>query len=860
MTRVLKRAAFAGGILLVAAVVGGAASSVRAAEPETRKVVAGAEYAASGPHRFFFGADYRDLWTRPATVEVLDLQNEGGGLSPVRRVGGQQTKGLALKGKDGRNYTFRGIAKDATELIEEELRGTVVERTLQDQMAAQHPASESIARVIADAAGIPVPSWRLVVLPDSPALGEFQKDFAGALGMFGEYPSAKSDTNPGFHGITEIVDHKTMYAKLEAGQGDAVDTQAFLRARLVDIFMGDWDRHRKQWRWARMPGKELWTPIPEDRDQAFSRYEGLVLSRARGRDPRFQNLKGRYPGIKGLTFNGWEQDRRLLTGLTRDDFQRAATELRSLITDDVLHKATAAMPPEWATKDSARLFADLRARRDALPQAASAYYDHLAHRVDVYMTDQPERLEAKRTGNGEMELTVAVVDASGKAGPPYFRRVFRGSETSEVRLYALGGNDNVVVTGSGGGPRLRLVGGNGDDRLDASQGGNARLSDETGTAVGAGHDAHAYVAPPGPKNAPWIPPRDWGHDTWTMPWFRYNGDTGIFLGSGLEHRRYGFRKDPWSSRHVIRAGYALGAESGKVDYQGEFNRENRSSSWGLHAYASGVDVLRFYGFGNEAPRFAVDDNDFTRARSNQFLLNPSITLRLGKKATFSLGPALKYTQTRESENELINILEPYGAGDFGELALHGALEIDRRDNPNFTRRGVLLAARGTLFPEGWDVTKTFGEVNGDVNGYLSAGQAVTLAVRAGGKKVFGDYPYMEAAAIGGGGLGIGALGEADHTVRGFRARRFIGDASVFADADLRLRISRITLVLPGDWGVMGFADTGRVWLEGESSDTWHTGVGGGIWISLLNYRSTLSTGIAHSKEANMFYLTGGFTF
>jgi outer membrane protein assembly factor BamA len=295
-----------------------------------------------------------------------------------------------------------------------------------------------------------------------------------------------------------------------------------------------------------------------------------------------------------------------------------------------------------------------------------------------------------------------------------------------------------------------------------------------------------------------------------------------------------------------------------VDYLGQFNRENRSSSWDLHAYASGVDVLRFYDFGNETAN--VGDKDFTRAKSNQFLVNPSLTLRLGRETTFTLGPAVKFTQTRESENELINIVKPYGAGDFGELALHGELQIDARDSASFTRRGVLLAARGTLFPAAWDVKKTFGEVNGDLSGHVSAGKALTLAVRVGGKKVFGDYPYMEAAAIGGGGLGVGALGEADHTVRGFRARRFIGDASAYADADVRLHVSHITLILPGDWGLMGFVDTGRVWLEGEHSDTWHTGTGGGLWISLLNYRSTLSAGVAHSKEENLFYLKGGFTF
>jgi len=844
-------------LLGVVAVLAGAAS---AQEPPTRKVVAGSQYARGGPHNFFFGSDYRDLWTIPATVEVLDLQKEAGGLSPVRRVGGQQTKGLALKGKDGKNYTFRGLDKDASELVEAELRGTVIERTLQDQMAAQHPASELVARVILDATGIPCPPWKIVVMPDDPALGEFQKDFAGAVGMFADYPSAKSDTNPGFRGVTEIIDHLTLYKKLEAGQGDAVDARAFLRARLVDIFMGDWDRHRKQWRWAKFPGSDLWAPIPEDRDQAFSRYEGLVLSRARGRDPRFQNLKAKYPDLGGLTFNGWEQDRRLLVGFSREDFQRAAVELRGLITNEVLQRAVDVMPAEWAKLDGPRLLADLKGRRDTLPEAAEKYYRRLAGRVDVYMTEASERVEAKRTVGGDMELTLAIAGADGKPGEPYFRRVFHGSETEEVRLYTMGGDDKVVVTGGGKGPRLRVIGGAGNDSLDARAGGNAKLSDSTGSnhAEGAGLDDRQYVAPPGPRNAPWIPPRDWGSETWTVPWASYSGDTGVFVGMGLEHRTFSFRKDPYSTRQVIRAGYGFGEQSAKLDYLGEYNRENHASYWGLHAYASGLEVLRFYGYGNETT--SEGDNDFFRAKSNQYLLYPTFNLRFGKKTTLTLGPAAKFTQTKQDEVELVNEVQPYGSGDFGALAFHAVLAFDGRDSPAFTRRGLFFAARGTLFPETWDVQKTFGEVDGNLNGYVSAGKWLTLALRAGGKKVFGDYPYMEGASVGGGGLGTASLAEPDHTVRGFRSRRFLGDASLWGNADLRLSISRINLILPANWGVFGFADSGRVWLEGEDSKEWHTGVGGGIWISLMNYRSTFSAAIAHSKEDDLFYVTGGFTF
>src|SRR4030095_217203 len=144
-------------------------------------------------------------------------------------------------GKDEKNYTCRGLQKDNSEAfgLSEDLRGTIVEKLIDDQAAAQHPGSELAARGLLGAAGDPAPAWRLVVLPHAAAIGEFRKDFAGEVGYFAEYPSAVSATNPGFRGITEIIDHAEMYKRLEAGTGDRVDTRALLKARLVDIVIGD---------------------------------------------------------------------------------------------------------------------------------------------------------------------------------------------------------------------------------------------------------------------------------------------------------------------------------------------------------------------------------------------------------------------------------------------------------------------------------------------------------------------------------------------------------------------------------------------------------------------------------------------
>jgi hemolysin activation/secretion protein len=158
------------------------------------------------------------------------------------------------------------------------------------------------------------------------------------------------------------------------------------------------------------------------------------------------------------------------------------------------------------------------------------------------------------------------------------------------------------------------------------------------------------------------------------------------------------------------------------------------------------------------------------------------------------------------------------------------------------------------------VDSSFGQVNGNVNAYLPLGGRTTLALRGGGKKVFGTYPYMEAAALGQGTLGQGALEEPENTLRGYRSRRFTGDSSAYGNADLRLRISSMNILVPGVWGLTAFGDVGRVWLDGESSDKWHTSVGGGLWFSWLTRRLSASVGVSHGEEETLFYVTGGLHF
>jgi hypothetical protein len=192
------------GILGAVAMVG---TPTDAADARTRTVVIGPQYKAGAFHRWLWGTDYRPLWTTPVQVKVLDLDGFAGGLTPLARVGGQQTHGLALRGADGRDYTFRIIDKDPSSILPEELLDTWARGLVQDQIAASQPTAFLVVDELMDAAGIFHTQPYLVVMPDDVRLGAFREDFADVVGQLSEYPKARSESNPGFQGAVEIVKH-----------------------------------------------------------------------------------------------------------------------------------------------------------------------------------------------------------------------------------------------------------------------------------------------------------------------------------------------------------------------------------------------------------------------------------------------------------------------------------------------------------------------------------------------------------------------------------------------------------------------------------------------------------------------------
>ncbi|HEX5724013.1 MAG TPA: hypothetical protein VFX98_01030, partial [Longimicrobiaceae bacterium] len=448
-----------------------AACALLPEEPAAQRdttVAAGARYRAGALRNLVVGEGYRALWTQPVRVQVLNPDTFAGGLTVLQESGGLSTEGLRLQGRDGRVYQFRSVDKNVEPSLPEDLRGTLPHAVVQDMVSAKHPAAALVVPPLLEAVGVLHAVPRLFVMPDHPFLGEHRAEFRGRLGQLEVRPTA-GDEGPRFAGAADVEGSEDLLEKLEESPNDRADARAFLTARLMDVLVGDWDRHLDQWRWAGFDrgGVRVWLPIPRDRDNALVRQTGLVAAVGRQVVPMITTFGPRYGNLFGLVVHGSVLDRRILAGVERPAWDSTAAFIRARLTDRVIDDAVRRLPPEYHAVDGERIAGWLRARRDLLPQAAREYYALLATEVDVRATDAAETAEVERHADGSVEVRLR----AGGGGAPYFRRRFVPGETREVRVFLHGGDDRAEATGEGPARiRVRVLGGGGDDVLAGGRG------------------------------------------------------------------------------------------------------------------------------------------------------------------------------------------------------------------------------------------------------------------------------------------------------------------------------------------------------------------------------------------------------
>src|SRR2546430_8659451 len=167
----------------------------------------------------------------------------------------------------------------------------------------------------------------------------------------------------------------------------------------------------------------------------------------------------------------------------------------------------------------------------------------------------------------------------------------------------------------------------------------------------------------------------------------YAPDLGLVVGVGVVHTRYAFRALPPSTRLLAEAEYGSAAGSYRAELAGEFRRPLAPTVLTVELRASGLEMVRFYGFRNETD--ASQPDSVYRVDERQSLFAPAATVPLAPRLRLTLGPLVKYAHTHADTATILTRTGPYyGAGYFGQIGTRALLELDTRDVPAAPAEGV----------------------------------------------------------------------------------------------------------------------------------------------------------------------------
>jgi len=803
-------------------------------------------------HESVWGDHYRDLYYKPIDANVALLDTLYGGLEVVRKGGGHQTRSLRLKDKNGKQYNMRALKKSGVKFlqstifknnyIEESLKNTVSEEILKDFYTAAHPYIFSVIPQLSDAVGIYHTNPKLYYIPKHEALGEYNFEYGDELYLIEERPEENHSDLESFGKPDDIESTADVYERLRRDEKYKIDEKAYMRARLFDMLIGDWDRHEDQWRWAEFKqenGDHLFKPIPRDRDQAFANFDGGFLGALRGMlgfAKQFQVYEEKLDDVKWISASATTLDRTLIQNRGREDWIAQAKFIRDNLTDDAIEKAFERIPKEAKGDDLDNVKAKLKGRRANLMTIAKDFYDYTAKVSIVNGTDKDDFFTIERLADAKTKVTVQRIK-NGKKADTVSSRIFDKKFTKQIRIYGLDDDDKFEVTGKSKNPILiRIIGGQNNDEYTIKNGKKVIVYDyksKPNTIKSKGRARFRFTDNYQVNN---FDKDDKELSTSSiLPMIGFNPDDGLLIGPISIITKKDFYQNPFTQQHKLSAGFYFATKGFDLKYRGEFAGVFEKYNLLLGGrYTSPNYAVNFFGFGNSSENTEDEsgvDFDFNRVKLSTY------KLMFGAAKNGRNGSYFEYTASAEGiqvDNSPGRFITSQNFNDrrfyerkwfVGGNATYRYESYDVDLNPTRGMKFELIGGSRTNL----DNSNTYGFIKPHLGFYnaLSRNRKLVLKTAAMSHFNFGkEYEFYQSAQIGG-----------ENLLRGYRKQRFSGQTAFATSADIRYSFNQFrTRILPLQIGVFAGADTGRVWLDRiNESSSWHSDIGGGFWINSADF-------------------------
>lgn len=820
----------------------------------------------SGLYTFSWGEHYRDEYSIPVEVKTVNLDTLFGGLSPIKRGGGNQSVSLRLEDKNGKQWVMRALKKNAVQFLQitaykekyvtDDLKGTFLETFIHDVYTTSHPYAAFIMPTLSEAVDIYHTKPTLYYIPKQNALGLYNNDYGDALYMVEEHVGKTQTSRPNFGQPDKIVSSLDLFKKMEASEKHKIDEHAYVRARLFDMILGDWDRHQDQWRWSmeEKEGEKIYKPIPRDRDQVFSNYDGFLMKLITYFTPALKKMQTYDKEINNLLYhntNGSRVDVVILKSLSYADWEKEALYIKDNLNDEVIEKAFGYFPKEVQGERLEKIKSVLKYRRDHIIDIAKEYHKILTKNIVLKATNKNDLITIQRLPEGKTKISFSV------KGKLYFEQEYDKANTKEIWLYALDGEDSIHVSGSSNKYiEIKIIGGQKEDTFVVTNGKNIDVIDfkSKPNNITQAKKANLVLVDDYKLNT-YTYPKKKDIISNTLPIIGSNNDDGLFGGLNYTIIMNKFRLNPFSQKHNVKV-IAFQNKGYDLSYRGEyanlFNKLNLVSNFRI---SSPNYALNYFGSDNQSINTDnVNGLDYNRVKISIIKGELGIVNRGRFGSIFEAKAFAEVNKVDPTKNRFITSNHLNINSDFFDrklfLGTSAKYRFKNHNDPIFPTLGMNFETEIGFTSNASDLNKGFAYFIPSLTFIHNIGNSKRLvfANKTKSHLIFGnDFEFYQAATLGG-----------NNGLRGFRQQRFTGKRAFFNSSDIRFNLRKIKSGLaPMTVGLFTGFDIGRVWNKDLESNKWHNSYGGGIWI---NFAELISGQIGVFNSVEDYRITFGVGF
>ncbi|MFV8369270.1 metallophosphoesterase [Flavobacterium sp. LB2R40] len=823
-------------------------------------------------YKFFFGNHYRKYYSLPIKATTTTIDTLFGGLQPRPSIGGPQANTLQLIDKDGKEYLMRAMKKSTTrflqavafknQFIQDEFDDTYAEDLLSDFYTTSHPYTPFAVGNLATKIGVAHTNPVLYYIPKHKALKNFNADFGDELYLVEERPTDSQKDVKSFGNPIAIISTEDVMKNLHNDEKYSVDEGAYIKARLFDMLIGDWDRHEDQWCWGeyKVGQKIIYKPIPRDRDQAFTKYDGALLfvlmKKAQLR--HMQPFKEKMSNVKLMNREPYPLDLAFIKTAGENEWIKQARYIQENLSDTDIDGAFTNLPKEVQDETIKDIKRKLKLRRNELHRSALQYYTVLQHTVLIVGTDKKDKFIIQNKEKNKLEIQVYRIKNS--EDELQYIKNFTAKKTKKIWIYGLDDDDIFEVKGtSKSGIKIRLIGGQNEDSYVVENGRKIKIHDFKSKDNTYTIDSKSKVLLSDDYETSLYDYKKPKYNSFSaLPNIGFNPDDGIKLGIVTGYVVNDFKQNPYTQKHSLKANYFFATKGYELIYNANFPK--LFGKWDLDfesRFTSPNFTINYFGYGNETVN--NDDTfgmDFNRVRIRMLKVMPSLK-KVGKYgSTIHFQTSFERITVEETMDRFVDISTNINPTVFQNQQFAGATlkySFENYDVPSFPSMGMGFSIAGTWKMNLQNTKRNFPAIESKLNfnHKIDADGKIVLASILKGKIVLNNnFDFYQGATLGG-----------DYDLRGFRNERFLGNQSFYQSSDVRWNLGKIKrTIIPMSFGILAGFDYGRVWLKGENSEKWHQSFGGGLWLNGLNALTARLTYFKSAGEEARIAFGLGFGF